>query len=191
MLRREQVNCLEKNENVIKSSINDLKSAQTTNKNKSLLKVHHPTFSTFKSSDNLNDKKDNEEKKDDNNNKKENNNTNNINNNIEVVRDIKYSKSQKKKMKMRKSLDLELVQTQNKENIVGIIESKIKNILNDDSFKKNTPIKKCSFKNLSSHLSLVGNDNKSNNEESPDIVSKKKNIRVNPQIPKLHAKMQF
>ena len=94
-------------------------------------------------------------------------------------------------MKMRKSLDLELVQTQNKENIVGIIESKIKNILNDDSFKKNTPIKKCSFKNLSSHLSLVGNDNKSNNEESPDIVSEKKNIRVNPQIPKLHAKMQF
>ena len=171
LLRREQVNCLEKNENVIKSSINDLKSAQTTNKNKSLLKVHHPTFSTFKSSDNLNDKKDNEEKKDDNNNNKKENNTNN---NIEVVRDIKYSKSQKKKMKMRKSLDLELVQTQNKENIVGIIESKIKNILNDDSFKKNTPIKKCSFKNLSSHLSLVGNDNKSNNEESPDIVSEKK-----------------
>ena len=170
LLRRELVNCLEKKEDIIKSSVNDLSSAHTNNKNKSLLKVHHhhPTFSTFKSSDNLNDKKDNNDKID----KKENDKKEN-DNNIEVIRDIKYSKSKKKIMKMRKSLDLEIVKPQNKENIVGIIESKIKNILNDDSFKKNSPIKKCSFKNLSSHLSLVGNENK-NNEELPEIISEKK-----------------
>ena len=44
------------------------------------------------------------------NNKKENYNNNN---NIEVVGVIKYSKSQKKIMKMSKSLDLELVESQN------------------------------------------------------------------------------
>ena len=50
---------------------------------------------------------------------------------------------------MPKSLDIEVIQNQNKGNIVGLIESKIKNILNEDAYNKNSPIKKCSFKSSS------------------------------------------
>ena len=89
--------------------------------------------------------------------------------------EIKYSKTQKKIMKMPKSLDSEVIPKQNKGNIVGIIESKIKNILNDELYKKNSPIKKCSFKNLSSHLSLYGKENeKGDDGENSEIFSKKK-----------------
>ena len=117
LFKREQVNCVENNENIIKSSLNDLNSAHTKNvKNnkKNFLSVHNPTFSKFKSSDNLNDKKDNNiNKKIINKNEKE----KNAQNNIEIVRDIKYSKSQKKIMKMPKSLELEKIKSSdNKEN---------------------------------------------------------------------------
>ena len=145
LLRREYLNILEQNNNLIKSCLNDSK---PINKNKNnFLKVHKTTFSTFKSSDNLNDtnKKDNED-----NNKKENKD--------EIVKkEIKYSKSL---IKMPKSMDLEIMQKQNKGNIVGLIESKIKNIINEESYNKNIPIKKCSFKNIQSHLSLKGDENK-------------------------------
>ena len=150
LFHREQVKFIEKNNILIKSSLKDINSA---NNNKKLLKVHKATFSTFKSSDNLNDKNDYDES-----NKNENNN--NVNDKIKKDK-IKYSKSQKKIMKMPKSLDIDIIQNQNKGNIVGLIESKIKNILNEDSHNKNSPIKKCSFKNLQTNLSLFGkNSNK-------------------------------
>ena len=111
LFHREKVNYIEKNSKAIKSSFKN-------NKNEKLLKAHKATFSTFKSSDNLNDKSDNDE------------NNKNVDDNRKKA--IKYSKSQKRITKMPKSLDIEVIQNQNKGNIVGLIESKIKNILNDD-----------------------------------------------------------
>ena len=49
-----------------------------------------------------------------------------------------------------------------------MIESKIKNILNEDSYNKTSPIKKCGFKDLPSNLSLFGNKY-SNNELISDL----------------------
>jgi len=147
LFHREKVNYIEKNSKAIKSSFKN-------NKNEKLLKAHKATFSTFKSSDNLNDKSDNDE------------NNKNVDDNRKKA--IKYSKSQKRITKMPKSLDIEVIQNQNKGNIVGLIESKIKNILNEDSYNKNSPIKKCNFKNLPSNLSLFGNKY-SNNELISDL----------------------
>ena len=73
---------------------------------------------------------------------------------------------------MPKSLEKDIVTKKKEENIVGLIESKIKNILKDD-FGKNTPIKKCSFNQLSTNLSLIENKDKKN-EELPEMVSGKR-----------------
>ena len=80
--------------------------------------------------------------------------------------------------KVPKSLDIK-----KGENIVGIIQGKIKNILKEDSNLKNTPIKKCSFKNISSELSI--NQIKDNEDDSSDIFSTKElNNKLNTYIPK-------
>ena len=161
IFRREQVNCIEKKENLIKSSINEINSVSPKNKNKNLLKPQKSTFSTFKSSDDLNSKNEKENEKNNENDKEE-----------EIENEIKYSKSQKKIEKMPKSLEKDIVTKKKEENIVGLIESKIKNILKDD-FGKNTPIKKCSFNQLSTNLSLIENKDKKN-EELPEMVSGKR-----------------
>ena len=163
LLRREHLNCIEKGNNLIKSNSKDSKSAHNKNKQNKFLKVHKGKFITFKSSDNLNTKN----KIDDSyNNKKD--NKDDI-----LSKDIKYSKTHKKIIKMPKSIDIENIKNQEKENIVGLIESKIKNILDEESYKKNSPIKKSSLKVLPSHLSLIGDKNK-NIEDIPELLSEKK-----------------
>ena len=154
---REEFKCIEKKDNIYKSSIDDINSLLNV-ENKKELVLPKQVSVNFKSS--LGDKEENKTKD---------------NNNDNTMLEIKYSKTQKKIIKMPKSLDSEVIQKQNQGNIVGIIESKIKNILSDELYKKNSPIKKCSFKNSSSHLSLYGKENeKGDNEENSEIFSKQK-----------------
>ena len=166
LFRREKVNFFENKETKIISSLNDKNTDNNKNKKpKNILKAHKTTFSKFKSSDNLAKKTSREE-----NNKKTNENNKNEKG-IDKV--INHSKSQKKIIKKQKSLELGPIPANNKGNIVGIIESIIKNAANDNTNIKYKFIKKCSFKNFSSHYSLVGNDNK-NEDVLPEIVSEKK-----------------
>ena len=182
LFRREKVSCIENTDNNIKSSIsNSNMSLVNDNKNKKIFKAHKTTFSTFKSSDNLKvyfdkDNKDTKEMKDNKGNK--NKKGNEDNNKLETKKEVKHSKSQKRIMKMPKSLDAQKAKQNG--NIVGIIQSKIKNILKEDSSSNDSPLKKTSFKNFSSQLSLV-NDKKylidkeeDESFEFPDKISDKK-----------------
>jgi hypothetical protein len=157
LFRREIVNCIENNENKYKSVIDNIPQEK-----KSLFKTPKKTFFSIKSSDNFTNLQFKESKSDlkddDNNNKKDLN--------------INHSKSQKNIKKMPKSLDID--KKAKKGNIVGIIQKKIKNILgkeepNDSKF----PVKKCTFKNLTSQLSLTNNNLKDEEDELPEIISEK------------------
>ena len=176
--RREQVNCLENDDNKIKSSFNDT-SPKSNKINKKKLKNHKTLFTSFKSSDNLILKND-----------KESNNSKKTKEKSDVKKEIKYSKSQKKITKMPKSLDFEKIQVKipKNDNIVGLIESRIKNILNDDILKKDS-MKVSSFKKMSSHLSLGSKEKKE--EEIPEILSGKKIIETSLKIQNYVPKCNF
>ena len=119
LFRREQVNFFEKNTNEDKIKRNSFIMKLNNNNNK-LLKPRRITFSSFKSSDNI-DKKSQKRIK------------NEIKEKIEANIDkIKFSKSEKKIIKRPKSFDIK-----KNNNIVGIIEDKIENILKEDFPKKN------------------------------------------------------
>ena len=139
-----------------KNNIEIIKSDINNNQNNKLNKSIKSNFLSLKSSDKIK-----------------------VNNNIENNNDIKYSKTQKKLIaKVPKSLDIK-----KGENIVGIIQGKIKNILKEDSNLKKTPIKKCSFKNISSELSIFKTND--NEDDSSDIFSTKElNSKLNTYIPK-------
>ena len=166
LFRREHVKCIEKTYGDIKSSINDL---STSTKNSKFLSVHKTTITAFKSFEHLKKEKDiefNEKKymkKD----------------TKELIEEEKNNiKIKKKVMKMPKSLDGK------KENIVGIIQSKIKNILKEEPHLKSSIVKKCSFKNFTSQLSLKKENNKNNDDEGdsmefPKYFSDKKLLEKN------------
>ena len=155
LFRREHVKCLEKTYDDIKSNIKE----GNNNKNSKFLSIHKTTITTFKSSDHLKMEKEIELnkhfiKKD----------------TKELIEEGKKEINHKKKiMKMPKSLDIKKDTKPKKENIVGIIQGKIKNILKDETHEKNTLMKKCSFKNFSSQLSLVNNKDKDDDDDSIDF----------------------
>ena len=92
----------------------------------------------------------------------------------ELIEEEKIDIVNKKKiMKMPKSLDIAKDSEPKKGNIVGIIQSRIKNILKEESHEKNAIVKKCSFKNFSSQLSLTNQKNKEDNDEFPKFYSDK------------------
>ena len=161
--RREQVNCIENADN--NNNINDINATDIIN-NKAY-KQHKISFVSFKSSDDIETKG--------------NNNTN--------KKEIRYSKSQKRVLKMPKLLEIEKIRMKNKDdNIVGLIESKIKYILNEDTIKNDySSLKKSSFKNFTSHLSLI-NKEKKIVRELPDLLSEKKimerNLKNRNYVPK-------
>ena len=139
LFRREQVNIIEKNNYDIKN-INDI---YYQNKQK----FHKRDFSLFKSSDDLNRQIDiiNNHQKD-------------IKDYYEFVKkEIRHNKSQKKIKKAKKSSRKDKFQK------IGLIEKKINNYINVGKKEKIIPIKKCSFKNLSSKLSLKQSQNNTNN----------------------------
>ena len=123
--------CIEKNKENNKNYISDINSNQNNNKNKKEIKLFKSSFKPLKIPDKLN--------------------INSIEKN-----EIKNSKTQKKSiMKVPKSLDIK-----RNENIVGLIEGKIKHILKEDFKEKITPTQKLSLKNFSSELSLIKSDDK-------------------------------
>ena len=135
--RKEKVKCIEKNKENNKNYISDINSNQNNNKIKKEIKLFKSSFKPkIPDKLNINSKKNN--------------------NNIKEKNEIKNSKTQKKSIvKVPKSLDIK-----RNENIVGLIEGKIKHILKEDFKEKITPTQKLSLKNFSSELSLIKSDDK-------------------------------
>ena len=171
LFRREQVNLIEKDNNdLLESNIND--DISPTNKNnKKKLKSHKTTFFSYHSSDHLNYKKQQKDNK-----------TDDTDNTKEI---LKHSKSQKKILKLPKSLDSE--KDKKGDNIIGVIQTKIKKLLNDDSKEIINPIKKSSSKNFSSPLSLEKNEISKKTNFSDLILQNKlfkTKLEINNYIPK-------
>ena len=162
LFRREHVKCIEKTYDNIKSSISEI----SKDKNSKFFSKHRATITTLtalKSPEKLKMEKEME-----------------INKNYikkdtkELIEEEKIDIVNKKKiMKMPKSLDIAKDSEPKKGNIVGIIQSRIKNILKEESHEKNAIVKKCSFKNFSSQLSLTNQKNKEDNDEFPKFYSDK------------------
>ena len=162
LFRREHVKCIEKTYDNIKSSISEI----SKDKNSKFFSKHRATITTLtalKSPEKLKMEKEME-----------------INKNYikkdtkELIEEEKIDIVNKKKiMKMPKSLDIAKDSQPKKGNIVGIIQSRIKNLLKEESHEKNAIVKKCSFKNFSSQLSLTNQKNKEDNDEFPKFYSDK------------------